>query len=123
MKNILLMLSLILWAGCTNSEKEVLGDVTEMRAMVVNNLAVDGCDWHIELTSVDSSRVETVVPTQASESKVKAAVPKYKTEDAYSFTAVNIKYRRVNTKRKLTCGFGHVSEVDEIEVLQISRIE
>lgn len=91
--------------------------------MVVNNLAVDGCDWHIEISGTDTSLVETVVPTLATDHKVKAAVPKYKTQDAYSFIAVNLKYRPTTSTRKITCGFGSTPDIKEIEVIDISRIE
>lgn len=122
MKNLLLLATLFIWIGCNNSNKEIDGEVVETRARIVNNLAVDGCEWHFEITDVDSSNIKTVVPTRATEPKVKAAVPKYGTEDAYSFIDINLKYRPTGTQRKITCGFGSMSTVDEVEVLEISQI-
>jgi hypothetical protein len=63
------------------------------------------------------------VPTRASEPKVKAAVPKFGTEDAYSFIDVDIKYRTSNEKRNLTCGWGKILEVEAIEIVDIKTVE
>lgn len=123
MKSILFLTTLLLWAGCENSDKEIKGKVTETRAKVVSNLAVDGCNWHFEVASADSSTITTYLPTVASEPKVKAAVPKWGTEDAYFFSEVNIRYRVTNQKRTLECGFGRKSEVETIEIDGISRVE
>ena len=122
MKNLLILAALFLWVGCQKSEKEIEGEVVETRARIVNNLAVDGCEWHFEISSSDSLKVTSYVPTLATEPKVKAAVPKYGTEDAYSFIDINLKYRRADTQRKITCGFGSMPAIDEVEVLEISQI-
>lgn len=123
MKNLLILATLFIWMGCNNSDKEIDGAFIETRARIVSNLAVDGCEWHFEITNADSSNVKTVVPTRATEPKVKAAVPKYGTEDAYSFIDINLKYRPAATQRKITCGFGSMATVDEVEVLEISQIK
>jgi hypothetical protein len=123
MKNIIFFASLLLWAGCDNSTMEVEGEVIETRARIVNNLAVDGCDWHFEVASADSTDIVTLVPTLASEPKVKAAVPKWGTQDAYSFVDVNLKYRPTDQERSLTCGFGQTTQADAVEVLEISQVE
>lgn len=122
MKNLLILATLLLWIGCNNSDKEIEGEFVETRARIVNNLAVDGCVWHFEIANADSSDIKTLVPTLATEPKVKAAVPKYGTEDAYSFIDIKLKYRPADTQRKITCGFGRTSAVDEVEVLEISQI-
>ena len=123
MKSILFLTTLLLWAGCQNSDKKIKGEVTQSRARIVSNLAVDGCAWHFEIANADSSTITTYLPTVASEPKVKAAVPKWGTEDAYFFTDVNLRYRVTSQKRTLECGFGHKSEVETIEIDEISRIE
>ena len=123
MKSILFLTTLLLWAGCENSDKEIKGEVTEASAKVVSNLAVDGCTWHFEGANADSSTITTYLPTVASEPKVKAAVPKWGTEDAYFFSEVNISYRVTSQKRTLECGLGRKSEVETIEIDGISRVE
>jgi hypothetical protein len=123
MKNVIVLLSLLAWAGCDKSDIEISKDVVETPARIVSNLAVDGCNWHFEVANSDSSTMTTYLPTVASESKVKTAVPKWGTEDAYSFIDVNIKYRLTNQKRTLECGFGRKSEVEVIEIDAISRVE
>ncbi|MBU1822102.1 MAG: hypothetical protein KKG00_11415 [Bacteroidetes bacterium] len=123
MKSIIFFMCLLLWAGCDNSTMEVDGEVIETRARIVNNLAVDGCDWHFEVATVDSIDIVTLVPTLASEPRVKEAVPKWGTQDAYSFIDVNIKYRPTDQERSLTCGFGNTAQVDAIEVLEISKVK
>lgn len=122
MKNLLLLATLFFWVSCNKSDKNIEGETVETRARIVNNLAVDGCEWHFEITNADSSNTKTVIPTRATEPKVKAAVPKYGTEDAYSFIDIDLKYRPAGTQRKITCGFGRMSAVDEVEVLEISQI-
>ena len=122
MKNLLLLATLFLWVSCNKSDKNIEGEVVEIHARIVNNLAVDGCEWHFEIANADSSSLKTLVPTLATEPKVKAAVPKYGTEDAYSFIDINLKYRPAGTQRKITCGFGSMPAVDEVEVLEISQI-
>lgn len=119
----LVLFSLLIWAGCDKSDTEISKDVVETRARIVSNLAVDGCNWHFEIVNSDSSTITTYIPTVASEPKVKAAVPKYGTEDAYSFIDVNIKYRLTNQTRTLECGFGRKSEVEAIEIESISRLQ
>jgi hypothetical protein len=84
---------------------------------------VDGCDWHFEVWNADSTTITNYVPTRASEPKVKAAVPKFGTEDAYSFIDVDIKYRTSNEKRNLTCGWGKILEVEAIEIVDIKTVE
>ena len=123
MRSIIILLGLLVWAGCDKSDTEISADVIETRARIVSNLAVDGCNWHFEVANADSSNITNYVPTAASEPKVKAAVPKWNTEDAYSFIDVNIKYRLTNQKRMLECGFGSKSEVEAIEIDEIRRIE
>lgn len=122
MKNLMIMGTLFLWIGCNNADKEIEGEFVETRARIVNNLAVDGCEWHFEVANADSSNLEILVPTRATEPKVKIAVPKYGTEDAYSFIDINLKYRPAGTQRKITCGFLRMISVDEVEVLEISQI-
>lgn len=124
MKNLIVLLSLLVWAaGCDKSDTEISKDVVESRARIVSNMAVDGCNWHFEIANADSSSITTYVPTVASEPKVKAAVPKWGTEDAYSFIDVTIKYRLTNQKRTLECGFGRKSEVEAVEIDEIRRVE
>ena len=123
MKSILFLTTLLLWASCQNTDKEINAEVIQSCARVVSNLAVDGCTWHFEVANADSSTITTYLPTVASEPKVKAAVPKWGTEDAYFFTEVNLRYRVTSQKRTLECGFGHKSEVNTIEIDGISRIE
>ncbi len=124
MKNLIVLLSLLVWSpGCDKSDTEISKDVVESRARIVSNMAVDGCNWHFEIANADSSTITTYVPTVASEPKVKAAVPKWGTEDAYSFIDVTIKYRLTNQKRTLECGFGRKSEVEAVEIDEIRRVE
>lgn len=124
MKNLLLFTILLVCAlSCHKSDKNAPDDTVETRARIVSNLAVDGCNWHFEITNADSANIATLIPTLATEPKVKAAVPVFGTEDAYSFIDVKLKYRRAHTKRDLLCGFRRTLSVDEIEVLEISRIK
>ncbi|MPR33524.1 hypothetical protein [Salmonirosea aquatica] len=123
MKSIIVLLGLLVWAGCDKSDIEISSEVVDTPARIVSNLAVDGCEWHFEIANADSSTITTYVPTVSSEPKVKTLVPKYGTEDAYSFIDVNIKYRLTNQKRTITCGFGHKSEVTAIEIDEIQRLE
>ncbi len=123
MKNVLILATLFFWVSCNKSDNDINSEVVETRARIVNNLAVDGCEWHFEIANADSSDIKTVVPTLATEPLVKTAVPKYGTEDAYSFIDVDLKYRSTGTQRKITCGFGSMPDVDEVEVLEISRLK
>jgi hypothetical protein len=122
MKNVLILATLFFGISCNQSDKEIEGETVETRARIVSNLAVDGCEWHFEVANADSSNIEILVPTRATEPKVEIAVPKYGTEDAYSFIDINLKYRPAGTQRKITCGFGRVIAVEEVEVLEISQI-
>ena len=119
------MMALLLVAavGCDKSDQELDGEVVETRARIVNNLAVDGCSWHFEVTNRDSSKITSLVPTLATEPTVKSAVPKWGTEDAYSFINVNLKYRRAGTSREIPCGFGTMQDMDEVEVVEVRAVE
>lgn len=125
MKLTLFIFSILLWIGCENSNTKIATQTIETRARIVSNLAVDGCEWHFEIMNQDSSGIPTFttyVPTRASEPRVKAAVPKYGTEDAYYFVDVEIKYRPTNEKRSIVCGFGKTSEVEVIEIVEIKTV-
>lgn len=124
MKNILFCICLLFWAAsCDKSSMNVNSEVIETRAQIVSNLAVDGCNWHFEVATADSTDILTFVPTLATEPKVKAAVPKWGTEDAYNFIDVTLKYRTTDQQRSLECGFGSTSQVDAIEIVEIRRLE
>ncbi|GHB71186.1 hypothetical protein [Persicitalea jodogahamensis] len=123
MKYLIVLATLFFWVSCNKSDNAIDSEVIETRARIVNNLAVDGCEWHFEIANADSSDIKTLVPTLATEPIVKAAVPKYGTEDAYSFIDIDLKYRLTGTQRKITCGFGSTPSVDEVEVLEISRLK
>lgn len=124
MKNLFaLTLFLIFTVACHKSDKNTPDDTIATRARIVSNLAVDGCNWHFEVANADSANIETFIPTLATEPIVKAAVPVFGTEDAYSFIDVSLKYRRANTKRDLLCGFRRTLSVEEIEVLEIKKIK
>lgn len=117
----LLFVSLFTWVSCDKST--IPADTLETRTRIVSNLAVDGCDWHFEIWNADSTNITNYVPTKASEPRVKAAVPKFGTEDAYSFIDVEIKYRITQEKRNLTCGWGKIIEVEAIEIVDIKTVE
>jgi hypothetical protein len=124
MKNILFCICLLLWtAGCDKSNMNVSSEVVETRAQIVSNLAVDGCNWHFEVATANSTDILTFVPTLATEPKVKAAVPKWGTEDAYNFIDVMLKYRKTDQQRSLECGFGRITQVDAVEIVEIRRLE
>lgn len=124
MKTLLLLIILFIFTlSCHKSDKNTPDDTVATRARIVSNLAVDGCNWHIEVANADSTNIETFIPTLATESMVKAAVPAFGTEDAYSFIDISLKYRRANTKRDLLCGFRRILSVEEIEVLEINKIK
>ncbi len=120
---LLLIIPFVFTMACHRSDKNMPGETVATRARIVSNLAVDGCNWHIEVANADSSNTETFIPTLATEPMVKAAVPAFGTEDAYSFINISLKYRRANTKRDLLCGFLRTLSVEEIEVLEIRKIK
>ncbi|TDB64161.1 hypothetical protein [Arundinibacter roseus] len=121
MKKILFVILMLAVFGCEKEEPIPTGEVFETSAKLVNDLAVDGCDWHFQIVQSDSIQITIVVPTRATEAKVKDALPEYGTVNSYSFTPVQLKYRPTGTKRTISCGWGQTPEVDEIEVIEVSK--
>ncbi|HEV7347708.1 hypothetical protein [Telluribacter sp.] len=120
MKVLILMFGLLAWVSCQENEVP-LENVVETEATIVSNLAADGCDWHIEVQPGKEANFQNYVPTKATESKVKAAVPEWKTQNSYSFTPITIKYRATSGTQKVQCGWGKTGEFTEIEVLEIKK--
>ncbi|GAB2790508.1 hypothetical protein GCM10027275_39310 [Rhabdobacter roseus] len=121
MRSTFFLLSLVLgYIGCQDEPSTKLEQtVIEADAQVVNTLAADGCSWHFELKQADSTLFYAA--TASSAAKIKAAVPAYGTDDAYSFTPVRLKYRTTANKQQVVCGWGNKAEFTEIEILEIQR--
>lgn len=117
-KTFVVLLGFMTWVGgCTEDGDISKSEARESSAVWVNMLAVDGCSWHFEILSKDSTNF--VVPDQASLGKIESAVGKM--EGAYTSIEVHLKYRLTGKKKDVACGWGHTANYEEISVIEISK--
>lgn len=112
----LAIFGLLAWIGCEDT-KNLSGDTLQTEAVLVDNIAVDGCAAHFEVSTSDttlwcgaSAATEKVVSDF-----LRKESPQY---GVYSIPVV-IKYRETSKSKTIQCGWGKTRETDEIEVVSI----
>lgn len=112
MKGFLFVILILL--GLTNCNKDVDGEVD---AVYSNTLASDGCASHFSIKSSDTTI--NFAPSEGSQSKIQKAVGKSLSD--YYIINVRLKYKLTGSKKSVQCGWGHVANFDEIDVISIKR--
>lgn len=118
MKTGIILFALLAWASC-HEEKVVKKDaeILESDGQWINMLATDGCSWHFEIPSGDSTRY--YLPDDNAVKEIEKVLGKI--ESSYSFTKVHIRYSLTGRKRDVQCGWGKTGVYDEIELYEIRK--
>ncbi len=118
MKIGIILFGLLAWISC-NDEKVVQKEVEiiESDGQWINMLATDGCAWHFEIPSGDSTLY--YLPSENGLKEVEKVLGKI--ESSYSFTKVHIRYSLTGRKREVQCGWGATNFYNEIEVYEIKK--
>jgi len=108
-----------LWAllGCTSSELTPVDDFETTNAKLINNIAVDGCEWHLTVDLKDE--IAQFLPNDASQSKVDAIIKQVKSQNGLYNIEVKMTYRLTNKKKTVRCGWGKDGSFDEIDIADI----
>ncbi|TLV01036.1 hypothetical protein [Dyadobacter luticola] len=117
MKILIVLFGLLAWIGCHEENQVLNADIVEADATWVNMLAADGCSWHFEVVSGDSTL--SYVPDANSQQKIDNALGKI--QDYYSFTPVRLKYSKTGNKGSVQCGWGKTATYDEIRIFEIRK--
>lgn len=103
---------------CAKQKGEILSPYIKVEGYLANQLAVDGCGWHIRLDLKDDSI--TLAPDDESLKKIDQFVAKNgEFKNGLYSQKVEILYRATGNKRKVTCGWGKEPEFDEIEISEL----
>lgn len=118
MKFGIILFALLAWIGCQDEkviQKEV--EVIESDGQWINMLATDGCSWHFEFPSGDSTLY--YLPSDDALKEVEKVLGKI--ESSYSFTKVHVRYSLTGKKRDVQCGWGITNAYDEIDIYEIRK--
>jgi len=118
MKFGIILFALLAWISCQDDnavQKDV--EMIESDGQWINMLATDGCSWHFEIASGDSTLY--YLPDQKSLKTIEKVLGTL--ESSYSFTKVHILYSLTGKKRDVQCGWGATNVYDEIEVYEIKK--
>ena len=104
---------------CAKQKGEILSPYVKADGYLANQLAVDGCGWHIRLDLKDESVM--LAPNDKSLQKIDQFVAKNgEFKNGLYSQKVEILYQTTGNKRKVTCGWGKQPEFDEIEISELS---
>lgn len=108
-------------AACTNSDEIGPNEasILESEVKLINNLAVDGCDWHFAART--GSEVKYYVPSISTKPKVEAIIKEAKSLNGLYEIDVILQYQLTNKTQKIRCGWGKVLDYDEIDVQEIKK--
>lgn len=101
-------------------EKSSDADMISSTATLRNDIAVDGCEWHIALNSKDQwSQFAT---SEASKSKVDAVISQSTGASGVWSINVKIDYKFTGKKKVVQCGWGVKQPMDEIDIINIQKL-
>lgn len=107
---------LLSWIGCEDT-KNLSGDTLQAEAVLVDNIAVDGCAVHFEVSTSDTTL--WYGSNAASQKVVSDFLSKeYPQYGVYAIPVV-IRYRETSGSKTIQCGWGKTRETNEIEVVSI----
>ena len=117
-----LPLFIILSLLACKPDSELNDDYITREATLSDNLPVDGCSWHFTVNVGDEW--SQFVANETSQPKVDEIIQSLVTVSSnglYS-TKVEISFKPTGTKRKVQCGWGTATELDEIDIRSIKKI-
>ncbi|GAB3175408.1 hypothetical protein [Telluribacter humicola] len=115
--SLLVLLLFGLLMACQNEEDINPDGTIETNAQLVNNLPVDGCEWHFMINH--GSHTTFYLPTKATAFRVETIIATLPKTGGAITSRVRIRYRPTSQKGQVQCGFGRIAEYDEIEIIEI----
>ncbi|WP_247233104.1 hypothetical protein [Telluribacter sp. SYSU D00476] len=106
------------FVGCQDKEVDPDGTI-ETNARLVNNLPVDGCEWHFMITH--DHHTSFYLPSKSTAYKVETIIATLPRSGGAITTRVRIRYRPTSQKGHVQCGFGRIAEYDEIDIIEIRK--
>lgn len=100
-------------------EKSTDADMISATAMLRNDIAVDGCEWHIAIDLKDQ-RIQYAT-SESSKSKVDAVISQSNGASGVWSINVKIDYKITGKKKVVQCGWGVKQSMDEIEIINIQK--
>lgn len=97
-----------------------LENYAENEATLMNQLPVDGCDWHFGV-DLDDEWGQFVADAK-SQPKVDAIIAQAEQEFGVFQIKVKIRYRLTGTQREVQCGWGKKTKMEEIEIASIEKL-
>jgi len=114
MKRLLIQVVLAgFFSGCTEELDFARGEYRVIETFLVNNLAADGCSWHF---SDETEGSKTLAPTPASQKKIDVFIASVTGEHGMFRIPVVLEYAPEGFQEKVTCGWGHYTEMDAIDI-------
>ena len=105
---------------CTEEAVAKLEGYTEAEAVLVNQLPVDGCDWHFGVDLGDEWG--QFVPNKASQPKVDALIKQASMEYGIAQVKVKMRYRLTGDEQEVQCGWNRKTKMAEIDIASIEKL-
>lgn len=99
-------------------DKNGLETITH-EANLVNNIAVDGCEWHLNVHLKDETLQYAF--SENSRSKVEAVINASQATQGIFSIKVDMTYSLTGNKKDVQCGWGKKQSFDEIEISSILK--
>lgn len=112
----LIIFGFLAWIGCEDT-KDMMGETLQTEAVLVDNIAVDGCSAHFEVSASDTTLWYGA--SAASEKLVTNFLRSEEPQYGVFAIPVVIKYRATLKSKTIQCGWGTTRETQEIEVISV----
>jgi len=100
-------------------EKSTDSEILTTAAVLRNNIAVDGCEWHISINLKDE--FGQYAASDASKSKIDAIIEQSSGASGVWSINVKIDYKFTGKKKVVQCGWGVKQAMEEIDIVKIQR--
>lgn len=106
---------------CTDEQAVAnLEDYSEIEAVLINQLPVDGCDWHFGVDLDDEWG--QFVADKASQPKVDALIAQAQQVYGIAQVRVKMRYRHTGNQREVQCGWNQKTKMAEIDIASIEKL-
>lgn len=124
-KYAVILVCLVFSVACTQSVVESAvesadNDLITKKALLLNQLAVDGCSWHFAVAMGDEWG--QYLASDKTSHLVYPLIEKAMSQTGTYSIGVEITFRLTGAKKEVECGWGKRLSMDEIEVVQVREI-
>lgn len=109
----------LLFLQSLSCDKEITTDIISSEAILRNNIAVDGCEWHITINQ--KNEWVQFATSDASKSKVDAVISQADGQNGVWSINIKLDYKFTSKKKEIQCGWGKKQSMEEIEVVNIKK--